>query len=248
MLERPSDAIVVFRLLLSVVVAALAASLVARQGYRTWVQVTVGVLVSGSSAFVGLYAEGYMSREFFVSWSLIGLLMVGHQFLDDDRRSSAWWRVGIVASVSLAIVPPYFLLGPALLLAMVLSSVGRPVAVNAVYLASGSDRSDAVDRCLRPPQPVLAPKLLGCQPVHRLAEFARAKRRRSLLRQSPVPRRDARTRAVPPPGRVPTRRVDDSHRATEVGHRLDGELNRRRRIHRGSQSGSSCCGVDRQSV
>jgi hypothetical protein len=167
MLERPSDAIVVFRLLLSVVVAALAASLVARQGYRQWVQVTVGVLVAGSSAFVGLYAEGYMSREFFVSWMLIGLLMVGHQFLDDDRRSSAWWKVGIVASVSLAIVPPYFLLGPALLLAMVLSSSGahwrstlstwRPAATgvtlsivvlglpNLFWLRSSSDASQYIN-------------------------------------------------------------------------------------------------------
>ena len=167
MLERPSDAIVVFRLLLSVVVAALAASLVARQGYRAWVQVTAGLLASGSAAFVGLYAEGYMSREFFVSWTLIGLLVAGHQLLDDDLRSSVWWRVGVVAAVSLAIVPPYFLIAPVLLLVMFVSSAGptwrsevrawRPAATgmalsiavfglpNLIWLRSSSNASQYID-------------------------------------------------------------------------------------------------------
>lgn len=124
MLERPSDAIVVFRLLLGVVIASLAAGLVARQGYRTWVQITVGVLGACSSAFVGLYAEGYMSREFFVSWLLIGLLCIGHQLFDDDLQYHSWWRVGAISSVSLAIVPPYFLIAPVLLLVVILGSSG----------------------------------------------------------------------------------------------------------------------------
>ena len=55
---------------------------------------------------------------------LIGLLIVGHQLLDDDRRLSSWWRVGVVASVSLVIVPPYFVLAPALILAFLVSSTG----------------------------------------------------------------------------------------------------------------------------
>jgi hypothetical protein len=167
MLDRPSDAIVVFRLLHGVVVAMLAAGLVARQGYRAWVQVPVGILVSGAAAFVGLYAEGYMSREFFVSWLLVGLLMIGHQLLDADRRSNGWWRVGVVAGVSLAIVPPYFLIAPVLVLAVILSSTGsgwrsklsswRPAATgfvaslvifglpNVFWLRSSSDANQYID-------------------------------------------------------------------------------------------------------
>lgn len=124
MLDRPSDAIVVFRLLLSVLVAALAANLVARQGYGAWVQVVVGTLVSGSAAYVGLYAEGYMSREFFVSWLLLGLLAAAHQLLDTDVRMWAWWKVGVIGCVSLAVVPPYFLMAPALVAVLIASVAG----------------------------------------------------------------------------------------------------------------------------
>lgn len=124
MLERPSDAIVVMRLLFAALIAASAASVAARQGYRAWTQVLMAVLTSGSAAFVGLYAEGYMSREFFVAWMLLGLLAVAHQLLDADRGLWPWWRVGTVCCVSLAIVPPYYLIGPALAAVLVAAVAG----------------------------------------------------------------------------------------------------------------------------
>ncbi len=126
-LERPSDAVVLMRLAGFALLAALLAGYCARTGHRRWIQVLCAVLVCGSASFTSLYAEGYMTREVFVTWTLIGLLVIAHQILDAKRDASAWWCVGTVCVVPLAMVPPYWVIGPALVLALLGSTRLRVV-------------------------------------------------------------------------------------------------------------------------
>lgn len=105
---RPSDAVVVLRLVSIVLMVPILwtlATRLCRQRFLRWV-VTLGIGLN--AALLSLYAEGYMTRHFFATWMIVGfaLLMVALH----DRRPGwgAWGPAAASFAVAAAVVPPYF--------------------------------------------------------------------------------------------------------------------------------------------
>lgn len=135
-LDRPSDSIVVVRVLLAVMTLVMSSRVTRRLGVGVAGQSAVAVLAVLSAPLTSLWFQGYMSREFFVTWMILGLLALVDTLNRGRRDARSWAEVGVVCWVSLVVVPPYFILAAGIALGCwMISRQGRRT------LDRGPDRS-----------------------------------------------------------------------------------------------------------
>ncbi len=117
---RPGDAVVILRLLSTVVVFPLLWTLAVRLCHRRLMRWAFATGLGFSAAHLSLYAEGYMTRDFFATWMLLGFVLLAIALHDRRTERGDWVPAAMAFTVAAAVVPPYFVAVFAAPLAVVL--------------------------------------------------------------------------------------------------------------------------------
>ncbi|MGI9029542.1 MAG: hypothetical protein ACR2HP_06090 [Ilumatobacteraceae bacterium] len=123
-LDRASDAIVILRILFTLLTLWMAFRVASRLRATSLGQAAVALAALGSSALTSLWFQGYMSREFFVTWMILGVLAAVDTLSRKATDGHNWAELGLVCWISLVIVPPYFILIVGLVVGAVVQARG----------------------------------------------------------------------------------------------------------------------------
>ncbi|MFT7647936.1 MAG: hypothetical protein ACI8Y4_002686 [Candidatus Poriferisodalaceae bacterium] len=103
----PGEAVAILRLLLTFLLLSWSWRLCKTLGSGAAIASLVCALVVLNGPLTALFAEGYMTRTFFIQWMTLGMLMAATHLASDSVDRWGLVAAGIVLAVSTAVVPPF---------------------------------------------------------------------------------------------------------------------------------------------